>query len=449
MNVNMQMPANTAGALTGKWIRLSGPGLSGNSTAMHINNEQDASTYTPNGGPLSEPTQIIDDGYWDTLHFGGFTPLSAAFKFATHQPGQTSYDIWRDPSWGTLTLDNTDNWHFSQSGIVLDQGSITATAGAGFFGYGIRAGVGDGVSNGAGAEFTFAGRKSATSTWLTQCDLTSDAGKTDLCVTDQGGGRSGNVVTPNRGLQAGSMAATFFNVNPNGSTNGTISFGANYGADAIDLYANGTGKYYWGLNAAEMQFGVADNTTTHFSFNAASGGLQPSGTNEYARLTPRTSGGGWTLGSGELFNWSSTSVSSGSVDTGISRHAAGDVRVGNGTFDDVTGTVEAASFFAGTSGGAASEFNSSQVDLHNSSGIQTVALTGATGQVLGNWFKPGTVYTAAGTALPTCNSTSNGTLAVVGDATSPTYMGAYTSGGQITAAAICSFNGTSYSWLTH
>ena len=40
-------------------------------------------------------------------------------------------------------------------------------------------------------------------------------------------------------------------------------------------------------------------------------------------------------------------------------------------------------------------------------------------------------------------------MAVVSDATSPTYMGAYASGGGITGAVICSYNGTTYSWLTH
>ena len=62
---------------------------------------------------------------------------------------------------------------------------------------------------------------------------------------------------------------------------------------------------------------------------------------------------------------------------------------------------------------------------------------------------PGTIYSAAGTPLPTCASGIKGQLAVVSDATSPTYMGTYTSGGGITTNVICSYNGTTYSWLTH
>lgn len=62
---------------------------------------------------------------------------------------------------------------------------------------------------------------------------------------------------------------------------------------------------------------------------------------------------------------------------------------------------------------------------------------------------PSVIYSAAGTALPSCASGIKGEQAVVSDATSPTYMAAYTSGGGITAAVICSYNGTTYSWLTH
>lgn len=64
---------------------------------------------------------------------------------------------------------------------------------------------------------------------------------------------------------------------------------------------------------------------------------------------------------------------------------------------------------------------------------------------------PGTLYSAAGTTLPTCAVGIQGEQAVVSDATTPTYMGAYTPGGDITAAVICSYNSTTttYSWLTH
>jgi hypothetical protein len=46
-------------------------------------------------------------------------------------------------------------------------------------------------------------------------------------------------------------------------------------------------------------------------------------------------------------------------------------------------------------------------------------------------------YSAAGTPLPTCNTANRGMLALVSDATSPTYNGAYVSGGNVGALALC------------
>lgn len=97
----------------------------------------------------------------------------------------------------------------------------------------------------------------------------------------------------------------------------------------------------------------------------------------------------------------------GAQDTGITRAAAGVVAIGNGSAANGAGILKTAGVL------------------------------------------PGVIYSAAGTALPTCNSTSKGSTSVVSDATSPTYMGAYTSGGTITAQVICSYDGTTYSWLTH
>jgi hypothetical protein len=49
-----------------------------------------------------------------------------------------------------------------------------------------------------------------------------------------------------------------------------------------------------------------------------------------------------------------------------------------------------------------------------------------------------------------CGQTNQGSMAVVIDATGPlSYMGAYVSGGSITAQIICSFDGSKYAWLTH
>lgn len=100
--------------------------------------------------------------------------------------------------------------------------------------------------------------------------------------------------------------------------------------------------------------------------------------------------------------------------------------------------------------------NNAEVTLWSNGHVGVAGLTSAPTDALGvggsvgaTQFHPTTIYSAAGTALPTCTSGIVGTEAVVSDATSPSYMGAYTSGGAVTTAVICSYNGTTYSWLTH
>lgn len=56
-----------------------------------------------------------------------------------------------------------------------------------------------------------------------------------------------------------------------------------------------------------------------------------------------------------------------------------------------------------------------------------------------------TIYSAAGIPLPTASTHLKGFEAVVSDATAPTYMGLYVSGGTVTCPVIC--DGTN--WYTH
>jgi hypothetical protein len=79
-------------------------------------------------------------------------------------------------------------------------------------------------------------------------------------------------------------------------------------------------------------------------------------------------------------------------------------------------------------------------------GIVQVGTTtsNANGSLWAALLRTATTYSAAGTALPACNTASQGTHAQVSDATSPTYLGTYTSGGSVIAPVFC--NGTN--WLT-
>lgn len=60
-------------------------------------------------------------------------------------------------------------------------------------------------------------------------------------------------------------------------------------------------------------------------------------------------------------------------------------------------------------------------------------------------WSPSTLYSVAGTPLPACAAANKGQLAVVSDATSPTYNGTYTGSGAVTVPVIC--NGSA--WTTH
>ena len=78
----------------------------------------------------------------------------------------------------------------------------------------------------------------------------------------------------------------------------------------------------------------------------------------------------------------------------------------------------------------------------------TTSVNGTGGYVQGNGFQPLMLYSAAGVPLPTCASGIKGRTLTVSDATTPTYMGGYASGGGITTEVICSYNGSTYVWLT-
>jgi hypothetical protein len=87
-----------------------------------------------------------------------------------------------------------------------------------------------------------------------------------------------------------------------------------------------------------------------------------------------------------------------------------------------------------------------QVKAGTSSTI--VGHTDFAGNVYVPSINPQVLYSVAGTALPTCASGTNGRTAIVSDGTSPTFGGTYGSGGgTVTWPVVCSFNGSTYSWL--
>lgn len=68
-----------------------------------------------------------------------------------------------------------------------------------------------------------------------------------------------------------------------------------------------------------------------------------------------------------------------------------------------------------------------------------------TGPIPANGVLPTTIYSAAGTPLPSCAAGIKGQMSVVSDATAPTYLGAYASGGAVVAPVMCNGSG----WVTY
>jgi hypothetical protein len=60
--------------------------------------------------------------------------------------------------------------------------------------------------------------------------------------------------------------------------------------------------------------------------------------------------------------------------------------------------------------------------------------------------QPAVIYSAAGTPLPAASDALKGARAVVSDATIPTFLGAYVSGGAVMAPVLCT--GLSGGWVT-
>lgn len=119
-------------------------------------------------------------------------------------------------------------------------------------------------------------------------------------------------------------------------------------------------------------------------------------------------GKNFALNSGSSLGWASTDPASTNIDTAFTRVSAGVVALGNGSAADASGTFEAAVGTFGTSltvGGA---------------GVSSVK-----------------IGTNAFSALPTCNSGAEGTMAPVNDSTTVTWGATITGGGANHVLAYC------------
>jgi hypothetical protein len=120
----------------------------------------------------------------------------------------------------------------------------------------------------------------------------------------------------------------------------------------------------------------------------------------------------------------------------------------NGSNANTTGSNNT---YLGEESGAA---NSTQYNFQTVIGAQATCAasnaicfgrTSDTVQVNSGMTQNMTIYSATGTALPTCGASAKGLQATVSDAASPTYLGTYTSGGSTLTPVIC--NGAA--WVTY
>jgi hypothetical protein len=77
-------------------------------------------------------------------------------------------------------------------------------------------------------------------------------------------------------------------------------------------------------------------------------------------------------------------------------------------------------------------------------GVTTAGVVTSTEPVAAPYVLPTVIYSAAGTPLPAATNALKGARAVVSDATSPTFLGAYVSGGAVIAPVLCTGSG----WVT-
>ena len=330
-----------AGSPVGISVTLSGHGMAADSSAYKGVNGESTTSYTPFGGPLFEPTFILQAGVFDNVLNSNYTPLSNGFYFNNHQPGQTAYNIWRDPTWGIFSI-ATDGFHFDHDitgNSFIGMGIVSGAVG-------LKTGIGDGAGNSAGVQYPFPGSGGTASTWLTQCNLNPfTLVSTDLCLTSQGNSRSTFVVTADRGLQVGSLVANGdVTIGGSGGLNHTINFGTNYGNFDLTMYDGGAAhRYGWGLTAGTMNFVVPSTANSGGNFMFNNGGDLGSGTNflwindGIGEIAAANRGYCWA----NVTNIANPSPTPSSADTCMWRDSAGTIHFGNGTANDNTAVLSA------------------------------------------------------------------------------------------------------------
>lgn len=120
------------------------------------------------------------------------------------------------------------------------------------------------------------------------------------------------------------------------------------------------------------------------------------------------------------------------------------VQVGQGYFNVTTQKQKVWNGSAWQTGGGGTSGTVTAVTIAAASNPAGSVATGTSTPVITLTTVPTTIYSAAGTPLPAATVPMTGRREMVSDATTPTYLGAYVSGGAVLAQVICTGTG----WVT-
>jgi hypothetical protein len=176
-----------------------------------------------------------------------------------------------------------------------------------------------------------------------------------------------------------------------------------------------------------------------------------SGNGDLLQITSNITGDG-NVGNGNVGYYTGINQNYSQVGSGTTNNAYGYIAA----FGAEGGTINHAAQFYGDvvfmGGGTIGEYDGIFLNETAVAGVTTpyqihsvgTAPSLFMGPMIATYFGASAVYSAAGTPLPAASVGLTGARAVVSDATLPTWMGTYTSGGAVTCPVFC--NGTT--WLT-
>ena len=241
------------------------------------------------------------------------------------------------------------------------------------------------------------------------------------------------------------------------SAAGTSTFQVTAGLDSGNqILGIADNILFIGLGSSTLQLsGIPAPTTTPTGAPSASGAMAAGSYRAWVEARPLTGGGVFFPVSADVVIDGSPQTSIDwvwDIASGITTYRLW-ISADNGStwsYFDVTGEAYTQTATAGTPGMPYGNNTTGQVVLSSGNSNSGIAAD-ATGVTIIGLQLINAPYFAAGNPLPTAFAALLGAQAVVSDATLPTYMGVYTSGGTIYAAVICSTldGGLTYGWYTH